>query len=182
MNLDNLGYVCPVLSEKETDRSYSVVGQVGYAESEYTLLVDESGKHHHIKERDLNEQFDVENRIAVNPFKGSELKGVALYCPLMKKFSGEPVVLLALGLHKFTGKRYAIYRALERGSYWAEQIESFYDRFAPTSAFVFGDRPRIIDPDGSMGFVVNEGADDVIKHPPLIAYYDESSGDFTLSD
>ena len=182
MNLDEVGFVCPVLSKKNTDETYRLVGQIGCYKTPCTLLVDEKGRKHEVRGGNLTDMFTVESSIAINPYKGGELKGVAFYSPVMTKFSGGSVTLLALGVHQYTGKKFAIYRFLKRGGYWAEPVELFYDRFTPASSFVFGDHPRMIDPDGSVGFVVNESADDPAKHPPLMAYYHEDVGTFELSE
>ena len=173
----DIGFVCPILNCTSSGKSFCAVGLVRGK----TMLVGDGGDVLEVGEDELNADYEVEAKLAVTPKQACELLDVAVYSPVMKKFSGESVALIAMGWNEYESEKYAIYRSLESGSYWAEKVDFFYDRFAPTSTFVFGDHPRIVDPDGNLGFVVNEGTDDIKKHPPLTAYYDESSGFFSLS-
>lgn len=177
INSNDIGFVCPILNCSGTGKSFHAVGLVRGK----TMLVGYDGEMLEVGEDELNANYEVEPRLAVNPKQAGELLDVAVYSPVMKKFSGESVALIAMGWNEYESEKYAIYRSLDNGSYWAEKVDFFYDRFAPTSTFVFGDHPRIVDPDGNLGFLVNEGSDDIKKHPPLTAYYDENEGVFTLS-
>lgn len=157
---------------------YTVLGSDGLGcNGGYKIeLSEKSGESVLIDSQDFSHQYTVVGQFALAQVDRETLKSKMLFCPLMVKYTGRRYALIAVAKHAHASKvQLAVFQCIESKEFYSLPIDQFYDQFSPAQNFVFVDKPRPIDADGGLGYVVNESSTDAA--PMLSIHYDCDTGE-----
>ncbi len=157
----------------------TVLGSVGHnVEGGNIKLKSANGEIFFVDSETFSKNYTVIAKFDLMQISREDLKSNALFCPLMVQYTGRRFSLIAVVRHQaMTKNMLVVFQCLESKNFYSLPVDQFYDQFSPAQTFVFAEKPRPIDADDSLGYLVNEDGGVERDAPLLYIHYDCESGD-----